>query len=379
MSKVWAPAVDATNNKFGNGLNANHNTTNHNNNNNGAGANPNLGGGGGLTRTVLVHIAGNRASWEHLGMHGGLWQVNPDRAAAIFSDGYVGETPAEAKAFTDRLSRAMIRSVTLLESHTNVDETVAVSIDGLPPREFTRNGEGAALFLTGEGRITQPQVLFNMSGNTELGLQWMQQYPRYTSDNLHDEGVLFLTGASYYFVHEGHPVIHFMRANEDQLGVALYSEPLLEGGWIRVDVDTFTYCVRNLRETVLKYTPSTFNLANLTVRVTKPDGQRWLQLCPQLINSLLADDVRESNDADLITEARRLAVQRYFDRPLFVTLRLAIEFALPEATPAAAPELLPPPAAMMPNAGPIAPLNNNMMNVVGPGGPKGIIQCPARV
>ena len=321
---------------------------NNNNNNNNANNNG-LAGAHSITRTVLVHIAGNRASWEHLGMHGALWQVNPERSAAIFSEGYVSES--DASAFSERLGRAMIRSVTLLESNTNVDETVSVSIDGLPPREFTRNGEGASLFLTGEGRITQPQMLFSMSGNTELGLQWMQQYPRYTNDNLHDEGVIFLTGASYYFVHEGHPVIHFLRANEEQLGVTICSEPLLEGGWIRVDIDTFTYCVRSLRETVLKYTPSTFNLANLTVRIAKPDGQRWMQLCPQLINSLLSDDVRESDDADLITEARRMAVQRYFDRPLFVTLRLAVEYALPEAPSAANSPPPPPPSASAMMAG----------------------------
>ena len=314
-----------------------------------SGANKGNGGGGSsVTRTLLVHIAGNRATWEHLGLHGGLWQVNPERAGAIFADGYVGETPAETAAFTERLSRAMVRSVTLLESNTNIDETVAVSIDGLPPREFTRNGEGASLFLTGEGRITQPQVLFSMSGNTELGLQWMQQYPRYTSENLADEGVIFLTGASYYFVHDGHPVIHFLKANEDQLGVALVQqEPVLEGGWIRVDVDAFLYCVKTLRETVLKNTPSTFNLGNLTVRVAKPDGQRWLQVCPQLIAGLLSDEVRESNDPDLIAEARKIAVQRYFDRPLFVTLRLAVEYALPEAAPAApqAPAMMLAPSA----------------------------------
>jgi hypothetical protein len=290
----------------------------------------------GLTRTVLVHISGNRASWEHMGQHGGLWQVNPERAATIFADGYVGDTPAENAAFRERLSRAMVRSVTLLESNTNVDETIAVSIDGLPPREFTRNGEGAAVFLTGAGKVTQPQTLFNMSGNTELGLQWMQQYPQYTSDNLSDVGVILLTGASYYFVHDGHPVVHFLRANEEQLGITIFQEPVQEGGWIRLDIDTFTYCVKSLRETVLKYTPSTFNLSNLTVRVTKPDAQRWQQVCPQYIISLLPDDVRESNDPELIAEARRLAVQRYFDKPLFVTLRLAIEYALPESPAASA-------------------------------------------
>jgi hypothetical protein len=326
MSKLWT-SPDASLGGGGGGTTTTTSaaTTNNNNNNSSRGGNS-------ITRTVLVHISGNRATWEHLGLHGALWQVNPERAACIFGDGYTGgDSPAENAAFAQRLSRAMIRGVTLIESNTNIDEVVAIHIDGLPPREYTKNGEGAALFLTGEGRTTQPQELFSMSGNSELGMQWMQQYPRYTSENLEAEGVIVLTGASYYFVSEEHPVIHFLKANEDQLGILIFQEPSLEGGWIRVDVDTFVYCIRSLRETVLRYTPSTFNLSNLTVRIAKPDGQRWLQLCPQLINSLLSDEVRESNDAELISEARRLGVQRYFDRPLFVTLRLAIEYALPEA------------------------------------------------
>ena len=326
MSKLWPSSHHHHHHAGDGGANNNPN----NNNNNGGGATTTTAtGDGSLTRTVLVHISGNRATWEHLGIHGAVWQVNPERAPAIFADAYP-ETQAEQAAIADRLGRAMIRSVTLLESNTNIDEVVAVQIDGLPPREFTKNGEGASLYLTGDGRVTEPQRLFTMTGNTELGIQWMKQFPRYTSENLDRVGIMFLTGASYYFVHEEHPVIHFLRANEDQLGIQIFKQPSLEGGWIRIDVDAFVYTVRTLRETVLRNTPSTFNLANLTVRVTKPEAQRWLQLCPQLISSLLSDEVRESNDPELITEARRLGVQRYFDRPLFVTLRLSIEYVLPE-------------------------------------------------
>jgi hypothetical protein len=171
----------------------------------GAGGGANTGGAsppGTLTRNVLVHIAGNRATWEHMGMHGAMWQINPDRAANIFADptsacGMGGADSAhEGAIIADKLSRAMIRRVTLLESNTNIDEVVAIQIDGLPAREFTKNGEGASVFLTGEGRVTQPQELFQLSGNAELGLQWMRQFPRYTSYHLEDVGVLFLTGAS---------------------------------------------------------------------------------------------------------------------------------------------------------------------------------------
>ena len=49
----------------------------------------------------------------------------------------------------DRLNRAVLKRITLLESNTNIDEIVAVHIDGIPPTEFTKNGEGATLFLTG--------------------------------------------------------------------------------------------------------------------------------------------------------------------------------------------------------------------------------------
>ena len=278
-----------------------------------------------LTRNLLVSIAGNRATWEHMGLHGGLWQVNPDRAGTIF-----GCDDSDA----DKLSRAIIHNVTLIESSTNIDEVVGVHIDGLPPREFTKNGEGAAVFLTGEGRVTQPQEIFNMSGNTELGLAWMRQYPKYTNTNLDTEGVIFLTGSSFYFVHCDHPAVHMLKANEDQLGVQVSQDPTVHGGnWYNVDVDAFVYCVRQIRENVLQNMMSTFNLANLTVRINKPDGQRWLNLCPQLVNSLIADDVRESNDPDLIAEARRIGVQRYFDRPLYVTLRLKIEYSLPATEP----------------------------------------------
>jgi len=283
----------------------------------------------GITRHVLVHITGNRATWEHMGMHGALWRVNSERAGVIF--GCDGQNPSDP-ALNDKLSRAMIRSVTVLESNTNIDEIVSIQVDGLPPKEFTSNGDGASFFLTGEGKVSQPQEIFNMSGNTELGLAWMKQYPTYTSINLEEEGVMKLPGASYYFVHIEHPAVHMLKANETELGVHISVESCVPGrlDWYQVDTEAFTYCVKMLRENVLQNTPSTFNLSGLTVRISKPDGQRWLQLGPHLVDSLVSDEVRETNDSDLIAEARRQGVQRYIDKPLFVTLRLAFEYSLPE-------------------------------------------------
>jgi hypothetical protein len=122
-----------------------------------------------------------------------------------------------------------------------------------------------------------------------------------------------------------------LKANEENLGVQVTMDETFGGGnWSRVDVEAFVFCVRQIRDNVLQNMMSTFDLAHLTVRLKKPDGQRWMTLSPQLVNSLISDDVRESNDAELITEARRIGVQRYFDRSLFVTLRLKIEYSLPQ-------------------------------------------------
>jgi len=283
-----------------------------------------------MKKTVLVQIHGNRATWDHLGVHGALWRINPDRAGLIFG----GDTQnTNDPALQDKLSRALIRSVKVLQTNTNIDEVVAVNIDGLPASEYTANGDSATMFLLGEGKNNQAQEVFNLSGNTELGLAWMKQYPKYTTFNLEKEGVLFLPGCSYYFVRIDHPVVHMLKTNEETLGIHITEETqVAEGKWHRVDIEVFIFCIRSIRDNILQNTPSTFNLNMLTVRVAKPDGQRWLQLSPQLVDSLISDEVRESNDTDLIAEARKQAVQRYIDRPLFVTLRLCFEYALPEAS-----------------------------------------------
>jgi hypothetical protein len=295
----------------------------------------------GASRNVLVHITGNRASWEHMGIHGALWRINPEKAGQIFSYDVVDSASgscASEQAMQDRVSRALIKKITILESNTNIDEVVSVSVDGIPPKEFTLNGDCSSIFLLGAGRVTEPQEIFNLSGNTELGMAWMKQYPQYTNANLDVEGVMFLTGASYYFVHEGHPAIHMLKANQDQLGVQIRPDTLVDGSWYKVDTEAFVFCVKALRENILQNAPSTFNLSTLTVRISKPDGQRWLHLPPQVIDSIIPENVlinsQDSTDNQgALQETKIASIQRYIDKPLHLTLRLCIEYTLPETAP----------------------------------------------
>jgi hypothetical protein len=280
----------------------------------------------GASRNILVQISGNRASWEHMGIHGALWRINPEKAGSIFT--YDLDDVSE-QAIQERVSRALIKKITILESSTNIDEVVSVSIDGIPPKEYTVNGDGSSIFLLGAGRVTEPQEIFNLSGNTELGMAWMKQYPQYTNANLDVEGVMFLTGATYYFVHIGHPAIHMLKANQDQLGVQIRPENLVDGIWYKVDTEAFVFCVKALRENILQNAPSTFNLSTLTVRIAKPDGQRWLQLPPQVIEGL-APESEAGDSQELYQEAKIAAIRKYLDKPLFLNLRLSIEYTLAE-------------------------------------------------
>lgn len=80
--------------------------------------------------------------------------------------------------------------------------------------------------------------------------------------NLDVKGVMFLTGASYCFVHEGHPVIHTLKANQGQLGVQIKKETLVNGSWYKIDTETFVFCVKALRENILQNAPGPFTTAS---------------------------------------------------------------------------------------------------------------------
>ena len=288
-------------------------------------------------RNVLVHINGNRVTWEHLGVHGAMWRVNADHADSIFSythDASLTANGTNATVDDDRLSRAMIKRVTLLESNTNIDEVVGVVVDGLPSHEFTANGMGASCFLTGAGRVTESRDIFSLSGNTELGMAWMQQYPKYTTENLESEGTMLLQGATYYFVHDSHPALQMLHTTQDDKGLQLANDPPDDAGWYKIDVETFLLCVKTLRDGVLRHTPSTFNLSGLTIRLCKPDRQSWLHMSAPLIDQLVFEKCSDvSEDQPDYAAAKKGVISRYLDRPVFVTLRLSIEYTLPDATP----------------------------------------------
>lgn len=95
--------------------------------------------------------------------------------------------------------------------------------------------------------------------------------------NLDVKGVMFLTGASYCFVHEGHPVIHTLKANQDQLGVQIKKETLVNGSWYKVDTETFVFCVKALRENILQNAPGPLHHSQQLPQAQRQEGDAWPQ------------------------------------------------------------------------------------------------------
>ena len=279
------------------------------------------------TRTLLVRIEGDRTTWDAQGLNGAIWRVNPEQALTIFHYAQAkGDIPLQQQQ--ERLGRAMIRRATVLETFSNIDEAVAVQIDNLPCKEFTEAGDGAHVFLCCAGHCATPREVYNMCGNTELGMAWMQNYPKHTVHNLDTQGVVRLPGKPFCFVEEKHPVLAYMKIiippEQFELLVDMDMGGIQGQGWMRVGNDDFNLYANDIREHVLRDAPSTFDLSALTVRIRRPNGAKWFHVSENQAYELVdnADDEKMEQNLDHII--------RYVEKPLHLTLRLEIEYALPE-------------------------------------------------
>ena len=99
--------------------------------------------------------------------------------------------------------------------------------------------------------------------------------------------------------------------------------------WYRVELEVFDIVVESIKDGVLKHIPCTTDLSNLTVKIRKPDtSTSWLHVPPHAMTSALNQDV---TDPDEITRLKKKDIDRYLVTPLYVILRLQIEYWLPSS------------------------------------------------
>ena len=282
-----------------------------------------------VSRTLLVRIEGDRMTWDSQGANGAMWRMTPEHATNIFH--YApnkGDTPASLQMQQERLGRAMIKRVTVMETFSNINEPVAMQIDNLPCKEYTEAGDGAHLFLCCAGHSETPKEVYNIRGDTELGMAWMQKYPRHTVHNLDTQGVVRLPGKIFCFVEEKHPVLAYMKLilpnDQYEMLVDMDMGPMQGQGFYRINNDDFNYYATDIREHVLRDAPASFDLSTLTVRIRRPNGAKWFHVSENEAYTLLDNSAPEKAEQNL-----ELLV-RYMEKTLQLTMRLEVEYTLPD-------------------------------------------------
>lgn len=269
-----------------------------------------------LTRNVLLNITGSPATFDSLGAQAGTWSVQPQTAAQIF-----GRDPTLPMETTlEELRCAIPKSIKVLQYKTNVPDVCSLHIDGLPGNKFTHTGEDAHLFLLGPGESTTPQDIYKASGDTDLGTQWMQQFPEYTKDNLRTQNVMKLNGADYFFVHQDHPVTSLLYNNQEALGTKIAPEDKVNRSWYRVNNQVFDDSCHTLNAEIFSKTPQTHDLSKFSVSLKRPGNKWWLDT-PMQLPALTG--------AAYNSEAKKAAYKEYADSPLFVVARMQLEYSLP--------------------------------------------------
>eukprot|EP00961_Rhodomonas_salina_P023738 318863-Rhodomonas_salina.1 len=226
-----------------------------------------------LVRTVLAEIRGTPAMFASAGGTAAQWKIPPNIAPKIFGPSVTAGMPPE---LLERMLRSVIlRKVRLVEARTNAKDIIGIQIQGLPKSEFTTTGDDHHALVMGSGKTKNLDV-FNAPGDTDMGIQWMQEYPNFTQDNIRSEKVMRLNGADYYFVHKHHPVIKMLYKNQADLGTSISDNDMVNGQWYRVDLETFDDACNSLDHNVFSKTPQIFDLTNLTLKMKRPDNKGWL-------------------------------------------------------------------------------------------------------
>lgn len=162
--------------------------------------------------------------------------------------------------------------------------------------------------------------VFAASGDTDLGVQWMQEFPNYTKDNIRNYQVMRLNGATYYFVHESHPVISLLYHNQDKLGTRIEESDKVNGQWYRIDCHVFEDSCDTLETDVFSKTPQVYDLTKLMIRLRRPDNKRWMDP-PMLCDSFLDSTKDRKTKEDIY--------RKYSETPIYVVARVQIDYCIP--------------------------------------------------
>jgi hypothetical protein len=111
-----------------------------------------------------------------------------------------------------------------------------------------RSSEFGSLGVT--GHTTTPQKIYVNKGDVGLTKQWFQEYPEFNKNNIRTHKAVEIgDGANYHFVAETHPVTGLLFNNQDQLGVKMDNDSIVNG-YYRVNSNLFDDACKSLKSSI---------------------------------------------------------------------------------------------------------------------------------
>ena len=216
-----------------------------------------------LTRTLHVNITGSLANLNMAGPSGGTWRLVDGKQAGVFGTG----SELDSQTVTNQLRTALIHEVKLLQDHSTFPVALGVTINCVPSTEITDLGEKFAYTVLPQSKNNIGQTIYLCDANTEDGVQWRKDYPKWTSANLETEGVLNVENNPWVFVHQDHPAIALLRHNAALIGCRIDDQPKIDMEWFKVTLFfllCFLYLLMDL--VFLQVTRQVLNACCQTIR-----------------------------------------------------------------------------------------------------------------
>lgn len=260
-----------------------------------------------LTRCLHVAISGTLSNFYAEGHTAATWKPMDARSVRIFGNGH---DSGDLASLTNSLRNAYIVSCRLLEHRSTFPVPLGVSMTCIPNNEHTETGDKYAFTSLPKSSNTHPYTLFEADASQSEGFEWRKSYPEYTSENLDSHNVIEVAGCPYVFVHEKHPIINLLRANDGVLGAKLEEHAKLDGEWFKVSKTVLGTCTATLRSKVLSRI--SFNdLNTFQIQLKRLDAREWTQ------------------PSDILQEYAHETEASILDRPCSFMARIELTYEIP--------------------------------------------------
>jgi hypothetical protein len=280
-----------------------------------------------VKRTLSIHITGSLSNLALAGPQAAMWKPLAGRETELFCPSLDGEAdPAE---MTNSIRNGLIRSMTLMEQHSSFPCTLGVSVSCIPPSEMTDMGDKYAYTVLPNSRLSSPQTVYTCDASIQENQAWRQQYGKWNSANLENEGVLDVPGQPYVFVHQDHPAIGLLRHNQEMIGCEVDKMVKIDGRLFKITRQVLSACCHTLPTKILpKMLTQDMNMFNLQLH--RIGAETWDDFGDGTV-ALQGFKVKSKWTEEDIAREKEHHLRQFATTPYQYIARLQIEYEIPHA------------------------------------------------